>query len=243
MQYSIALASLLALASASPLARRQLAAVNTPLTTDPNINNEAFIQSLVLAASAVDRVNLLAPADLVYDFGKAQTNSTDTTGAGGHTVKADRKAFPALIGNGVSMTVGFLGPCGFNTPHTHPRSAEFNIVVQGALVSQFMLENGAHNIVNNLTLYQATVFPQGALHTEFNPLCTNSTFVAGFGNEDPGVQQAAQVFYGFQEDIVQATLEVDTINGEDIEAFKSKIPANVALGVESCLSACGIQKK
>ena len=163
---------------------------------------------------------------------------------GGHTVKADRKEFPALIGTGVSMTLGFLGPCGFNTPHVHPRSSEINVVVQGALVAEFVSENGVAPITNNLSQFQMTVFPQGALHTEFNPLCTPSIFVAGFASEDPGVQQAAQSFFSLESDIVQAALGGDgTVNGMDIDAFKGLVPKNVALGVESCLKACGLQKR
>jgi len=100
------------------------------------------------------------------------------------TVKADRKLFPALIGTGVAMTLGFLGPCGFNTPHTHPRSAEINVCVQGNLVAEFQGENGETPITNNITQFQMTVFPQGAMHTEFNPDCTESIFVAGFASED-----------------------------------------------------------
>lgn len=163
---------------------------------------------------------------------------------GGRTVKADRLTFPALVGNGVSMTVGFLDPCGFNTPHTHPRSAEFNIVVQGELSAQFIAENGATIVEHNATQFQAIVFPQGAVHTEFNPKCEPAVFVAGFGNEDPGVQQSAQTFFGLNEDVIAAALGTDgTFAGKDIDTFKSLVPTNVALGVESCLKACNIKKR
>ena len=87
------------------------------------------------------------------------------------------------------MTLGFLGPCGFNTPHVHPRSSEINVVVKGSLVAEFTLENGARTITNTVLTNQMTVFPQGALHTEWNPDCTDALFVAGFASEDPGVQQ------------------------------------------------------
>lgn len=87
-----------------------------------------------------------------------------------------------------------------------------------------------------------TVFPQGALHTEFNPDCEDAVFVAGFANEDPGVLQAAQSLFGLQDGVVKAALAVDTINGADIEAFRDAIPANVALGVEQCLAKCNIPK-
>ena len=236
----LATAALATLASASPLVNRQTGANGT----DPRESNQALIAQLETAATAVDRLRLLQPADLVFDFGAAMGNATNTVGLGGHTVKSDRGVFPALVGTGVAMTLGFLGPCGFNTPHIHPRSSEINVVVQGALVSEFQLENGLRPIVNNLNLYQMTVFPQGAMHTEFNPLCTPSVFVAGFGNEDPGVQQIAQTFFGFRSDLVKAVLGGEgTVNGADIDQFKGTIPANVALGVESCLRTCGIQKR
>jgi hypothetical protein len=141
------------------------------------------------------------------------------------------------------MTVGFIGPCGFNTPHTHPRSSEFNIVVQGSLQTQFQAENGVIAISNTLNTFQATIFPQGAIHTEFNPNCEPATFVAGFGNQDPGVLQSAQSFFGLEDDIVQAALGLDTINGQDIDHFRGMIPANVAKGVEACLAKCGIKKR
>ncbi|MCJ1416680.1 hypothetical protein MMC32_003018 [Xylographa parallela] len=226
---------------ASPLSKR---ITNHNHAADPLGDNAAIITQLEQAPTAVTRQALLTdPSDWLFDFQNAGANSI-TTGAGGHTVKADRKEFPALIGTGVSMTLGFLGPCGFNTPHVHPRSSEINVVVQGALVAEFISENGAAPIINNLTQYQMTVFPQGALHTEFNPLCTPSVFVAGFASEDPGVQQAAQSFFGLESDIVKAALGGDgTVNGMDIDAFRGLVPKNVALGVESCLAACGIQKR
>lgn len=219
---------------------------NTSGTQNPDsiANNKAVIESLLLAPTAARRINLITnDADFVFDFNHPPQNST-TTGEGGHTARADRMTFPAVIGTGVSMTVGFLGPCGFNTPHVHPRSTEINIAVKGTLVTQFTLENGARTIHNTLATNQMTIFPKGALHTEFNPDCTDAMFVAGFADEDPGVQQAAQTFFGLDEDIVKAAIGNGfTFDGRDVDTFRKMIPANVALGVESCLSKCGRKKR
>lgn len=210
---------------------------------NPLAGNKELIQSLELAVSEKDRINLITDGkDFVYDFNDPP-KSAITTGKGGHTVKSDREVFPALIGTGVSMTLGFLGPCGFNTPHTHPRSSEINVVVKGSLVAEFTAENGAQTITNKLKENQMTVFPQGALHTEFNPGCTDAQFVAGFASEDPGVQQTAQSFFGLENDIVEAALGQDSIDGATLEKFRSMIPANVAAGVEKCLKQCGIDKR
>lgn len=205
-------------------------------------NNLQVIGELILAAKASDRINLIPDdASFKFDFDNPPDKSK-TEGKGGHIVTADRKSFPPLIGTGVSMAVAFLGPCGFNTPHTHPRSSEINIVVQGTLKTEFTLENKVRTVHNTLGAHQMTVFPQGALHTEFNPNCDNVIFVAGFASEDPGVQQAAQSLFGFDQDVVKAATGNDfTFEGKDVDKFRNLIPANVALGVESCLRKCRIQ--
>ena len=53
----------------------------------------------------------------------------------------------------------------------------------------------------------------------------------------------AQTLFALDPEVVKADLGVQTINGEDIETFKGRLPANVALGVESCLKKCNISKK
>lgn len=47
--------------------------------------------------------------------------------------KASLIEFPALDGQSVSYAALQYGPGGINPPHTHPRSAELLIVLQGAL--------------------------------------------------------------------------------------------------------------
>lgn len=97
---------------------------------------------------------------------------------------------------------------------------------------------------NELSQYQMTVFPQGAIHAEFNPDCTNATFVAGFASEDPGVQQSAQRLFDLDDGLLQAVFKSDfTFDGRDIDSFRSYIPKNVAMSVESCLQKCGLQKR
>ena len=84
--------------------------------------------------------------------------------------------------------------------------------------------------------------------------------MAGFDSEDPGafsfahddsslrhlltccvgVEQSAQTLFEIDPDLVQADLGVITLNGESIEEFAGKIPANPALGIKECLKKCGI---
>jgi mannose-6-phosphate isomerase-like protein (cupin superfamily) len=215
----------------------------TPLS----LPDQSLFESLVLARSAVERSSLLTNDDFIFSFDDPCRNSAElgvVTGLGGKTVRADHSTFPALVSSGGSITVGFLDACGFNTPHVHPRAAELNIVVEGRVFASVTAENGAAHRNHTLSKFDMTVFPQGAIHTEFNPDCTPAVFVAAFPNEDPGVGQIAQNYFGLEDEIVLASAGGDlNIDGANIDAFRGKIPANVVKGVESCLAKCGIQKK
>ncbi|KAL2842059.1 RmlC-like cupin domain-containing protein [Aspergillus pseudoustus] len=212
---------------------------------NPRSGNEELIQKLILAPTQQDRAKLLnEPGDFIFDFNEAGApESSEAKGLGGFSIAAHAKTMPALIGNGASMTLGFLGPCGMNTAHVHNRATELNVVVKGRLVTNFVLENGAKPVENTLSLYQMAAFPQGAIHQEFNPDCEDTVFVAGFNSADPGVSQVAQNFFSLRGDVVQATLGgIQTLNGQDLESFREMIPANIALGIEACLAKCGLQK-
>lgn len=235
----VLLATLAASVSAAPAVEKDK---RTLPSTSGNLD---LIAKLVTAPTQADRVALLPnDNDFTYDFRNPPTSRGNSTGLGGFTIRADRATMPGLIGTGSSMTVGFLGPCGMNTPHTHPRGTELNIVVQGSLMTNFILENGARVVSNHNTLYQMAVFPQGALHQEFNPDCDPAVFVAAFNSEDPGTQQTADNFFRLPKDVIRASVGGDlVIDGRDLDMVRDQIPANVALGVQQCLDKCGLKKR
>uniref|UniRef100_L2FD12 Spherulin-1b n=1 Tax=Colletotrichum fructicola (strain Nara gc5) TaxID=1213859 RepID=L2FD12_COLFN len=184
--------------------------------------NQDLITKLMTAPTQQDRVKLLnQPGDFVFDFNDSGApEGSESRGKGGFSTSATAKTFPALIGNGAAMTLGFLGPCGMPPPTstTGPPSSTSS--------SRAM-----------------SVFPQGAIHQEFNPDCEDAVFVAGFNNVDPGVEQVAQTFFNLRPDVVSATLGgVQTIDGADLESFREHIPANIALGIDACLNKCGIKR-
>ncbi|KAH7233700.1 spherulin-1A [Fusarium tricinctum] len=202
-----------------------------------------LITKLMTAPTQAERAKLLdQPGDFIFDFGNF-TGAGEAVGKGGRSVSATALTMPALIGNEGAMTVAFLGPCGMNTAHVHNRATELNIIVKGRLVTNFVLENGVRPIENTMDTFQMAVFPQGAIHQEFNPDCTDAVFVASFGSNDPGVNQVAQNFFSLRPDVVSATLGgIKTIDGKDIESFRDMIPKNIALGIDSCLKKCGIER-
>jgi len=205
---------------------------------------KTLVSELTVAATQSERLLLLdEDKDFVFDF----LNAADIKGAvgkgnGGQAVSAKTTTFPALIGNGLAMTVGFLGPCAQNTPHIHPRSAEFLVMVAGDTINTGTFqENGARFVTNALEVGQATVFPMGSVHFQQNLGCDPAIFVAAFANEDPGTLQVAQGF--FQElppDTVSATL--GELGVEEVQDIAKQIPANIAFGVEECVKRCNIDR-
>jgi len=209
----------------------------------------SLTQQLFIADTAADRFALIPnDSDFVFDFNKLQAHA----GTGGDLVVANRKFFPPLVGTGAGMAVGFLGPCGFNTPHVHPRSVELQIVTEGRLMTEMVPENGVfvdndpkkgrRVISNTINKFEMTPFYLGSVHTQFNPDCTNATFVAAFNNEDFGAGQIADEFFSLSDDVISATFG-QAIDGADVDKFRAAIPKSIAEGVEQCLTTCGISKR
>ena len=58
------------------------------------------------------------------------------------------------------MTIGVLGPCALNSPHTHPRATELQLVTSGGPIqTAFIQENGVRTVQNTVSVGSATIFP------------------------------------------------------------------------------------
>jgi len=204
----------------------------------PAPTKDQSVALLLTAATAVDRINLLSDTDFVFDFFNPTTDEVTATGPDGRIVSAKRDTFPALTDNGIAMSVGFLGPCGLNTPHMHPRATEFNIAINGTVLAGFLAENDARFVMNTVNPGQATLFPRGAIHFEQNLGCDPVIFVAAFSDEDPGTSSLAPNFFTLPADIVGATL--GGLGTTEVEGLEAAIPKNVAFGRDECLTRCGL---
>jgi hypothetical protein len=128
----------------------------------------------------------------------------------------------------------------------HPRATEFLTLVEGSdLKFGYVLENGLVKTGRNpeiagfLNKFEGTVFPQGSIHFQFNDNCEKATFVATLDSDNPGTNQVAQGFYSLNAGVVDATLGFPKqIDGQNIEKFRKRIPANLAQDVDVCLAMC-----
>ncbi|UJR38253.1 hypothetical protein I4U23_030926 [Adineta vaga] len=209
-------------------------------TTTANLSNPLAPSRLESIKNSNTELRLLSkmnPSDFVFDFNNATTGVS--RGTGGRTVSANANNFPGVIGHGIAMTVGFLGPCGMNLPHTHPRATEINYSVDGHFQIGFYQENGAAFIMNELHSGQVAVFPKGAIHFEQNLNCQPATFVAAFNHEDPGVLTIANAFFGsIPATVVGASL--GGLNISTIEDIRMQVAENPAVGIAECRRRCNL---
>lgn len=183
---------------------------------------------------------------IAFDFKTAPVG-----GDGGRILVANEANFPFLVGEGIAGAVAFIEPCGMNSPHTHPRATEFLTVVEGQLEVGFVMENGlfkdAAKEINalafpfNTTLnqFEATIFPQGSIHFQFNPTCERAIFTAALNSADPGTSQVAQNFFTLPDDIVKITLGgKNKIDPSNVDQFRANLPANLVSAMDSCKARC-----
>lgn len=237
---------------ASAISVQALPTIASPPPVPIATNGAVIAAKLKSQPSVVDRFKtLLTDSDgnpltgdalrnlTVFDF---NNQTTGEVGKGGTLLLATVDNFPILEELGISTGISFIEPCGLNIPHLHPRANEFLTVIEGVLDTGFVQENGFNTEIETvLGKFQGTVFPMGSIHYQQNPTCNPAIFVAGLSSEDPGRSDIATSFFMLPSDVVDAALGFpETIGNETITAWKSHLPANLALGVESCLTACGI---
>ena len=211
--------------------------LSVPVVTQSS--EAATVSELITANGQAERINMLNDSDFVFDFFHPLADAVSSTGPDGHVIAAKLDNFPVLVGEGIAMSIGYLGPCGLNTPHFHPRATEFNFVVNGTARAGMLQENGVRVVLNDLSPGQATIFPRGSIHFEQNLGCEPLIFVAAFSSEDPGTTSLANNFFRLPSDVVLATLGAYNI-GQDVEHAEMEIPTSVAFGVQECLQRCGI---
>ncbi|KAH7100993.1 RmlC-like cupin [Auriculariales sp. MPI-PUGE-AT-0066] len=192
--------------------------------------------------TALGRFNLLKGDvnNFIFDF-IAERRKTESDSDDGVVVLATAGNFPLAIGNGIAMGIGWMGPCGLNVPHWHPRASELLVAIGGSLQFGTFQEDNASFINGTIHDHQATIFPAGSLHYQQNLMCTSAQFIAAFSSDDPGRLDAAPSFFKqLPANINNAAL--GDIGVEEVLEIAHKIPNNVAWGVQQCLDRCRLSR-
>ena len=100
--------------------------------------------------------------------------------------KATMVEFPALSGQSVSYAMLMFPPDSVNPTHTHPRSAELLLVLDGALSVGFV-DTANKLYTQDLAAGDIFVFPKGMVHWQFNRGTEPATALSAFGSAAAGV--------------------------------------------------------
>lgn len=185
--------------------------------TVPNVDY-SLIADLRESPNQVTRIALLQDSDFKYDFNAPPDNRfAQLKGKGGTITNAFGITFPTLIDLNIAMVVIRMSPCGFNTPHHHPRASELNIIIKGQMIGEFVQENGARKIRNTYNELQMAVFPQGATHLQFNPTCEETVLIASFNSDNPGVNSLGETLFELDDTFISLATGIP---GSDIERFR-----------------------
>lgn len=126
--------------------------------------------------------------------------------------KATMAEFPALNGQSVSYAMLKFPAGSVNPTHTHPRSAELLLVVDGALSVGFV-DTANKLYTQDLAAGDMFVFPKGLVHYQFNQGPKPATALSAFGSAAAGLVSVPVTVFGT--DIDDAILA---------KSFKTDVP-------------------
>jgi hypothetical protein len=136
-------------------------------------------------------------SQIVFDYNNGAL--LDPGDKAGKITAAVAGTFPILVDQDISTVTAFLNPCSLLVPHTHPQ-IESLVVTQGNITTGTLISgivgpgHGTGEIIENLSQYQGTVFPAGAIHYQLNPTCQLSVFVSSLASSDPGTTLESTFF-------------------------------------------------
>ncbi|XP_008807615.1 germin-like protein 9-1 [Phoenix dactylifera] len=127
--------------------------------------------------------------------------------------KASQGEFPALMGLSVSYAALQFAPGGINAPHTHPRSAELLLVVQGWLEVGLVDSNNTL-FTQALRTGDLFVFPKGLVHFQVNKDSRYpAVALSAFGSANAGTVSLPKTLFGsgIDKDVLAKSFKTDAL--------------------------------
>ncbi|KAK9127822.1 hypothetical protein Syun_016619 [Stephania yunnanensis] len=135
-------------------------------------------------------------------------------------IKASLAEFPALNGQSVSYAV-LQYPAGtVNPPHTHPRSAELLLLIEGALEVGFV-DTTNKLYTQTLQVGDMFVFPKGLIHYQYNADPKNLAFaISAFGSANAGTVSVPNTVFNstIDDTILALSFKTDVATIQKIKA-------------------------
>jgi hypothetical protein len=202
-----------------------------------------FVSTTAAQAGVLDNTaplglqeNELLNTDFVFNLAGS---APFASGNGGTQKNMNRNNLKSLrLGNGRdggggSQILFEFAPCGFRTPHHHPRGVENFYVTSGNVAANFIRETGGALVTNNITKGFSGYFPMAHFHFLQNIGCEPASVIVMFDNSDEGVINTA-VTLRFPFDTIQGALGNFDLVAND------KVIADVLQQSKACLKRCGL---
>jgi oxalate decarboxylase/phosphoglucose isomerase-like protein (cupin superfamily) len=179
--------------------------------------------------------NELLDTDFVFNLA---TSAPIASGAGGEQRAMTRDKLKGLrlrngaYGGGGDQVMFTFKPCGFRTPHFHPRGTENFHVLSGNIAANLIRENGSL-VSNHITKGVSGFFPVAHFHFLQNIGCEEASVLVMFDNSDVGVIEAA-FSLRFPFDTIQGALGNFDLVARD-ELIRDRLQQSKA-----CLKRCGL---
>ncbi|KAM3700560.1 hypothetical protein ACJW31_05G108000 [Castanea mollissima] len=103
---------------------------------------------------------------------------------------------PGLNTLGISLARIDYAPYALNPPHTHPRSTELLVVIEGTLLAGFVTSDSNKLFTKVLNKGDVFIFPIGLIHFQINIGETAALAFASFNSQNPGLITIANAVFG-----------------------------------------------
>lgn len=135
--------------------------------------------------------------------------------------KATMAEFPALNGQSVSYVL-LMFPAGgsVNPTHTHPRSAELLLLLDGALSVGFV-DTAGNLFTQDLAAGDMFVFPKGTVHWQYNQGTLPAKALSAFGSAAPGLVSLPSTLFGasnIDDNVLATSFKTDVATIQKLKA-------------------------
>ena len=195
--------------------------------------------SLVTIPSFGEQESSIKDSEFVFDLAGSKP-TLDTSGGRQFVLSRESSRALNLEGAGGTQVLFKFEPCGFRTPHYHPRGTESFHVIKGKVRANLLREAGGKRsqqaVVNDIKAGFSGFFPLAHIHFLQNMGCDEAETISMFGPGDEGVVDVAASFR-FPRDTAEVTFGTFPAGPLD------ELINDVLTQSRECLRRCGLLKK
>lgn len=148
------------------------------------------------------------PAAVDSDFVIEVTGLEGNPGEAGLVQARESPNTPAMVGQGIALSLFTVEEGGQNLIHYHPRATELLYVIKGTIEVGFTTTTG-RLIVNIVKAGQATLFPRALLHFQRNVGKGTSQYISMLNSENPGVMSFPRTLFTLPSNILSQAFRTD----------------------------------